>query len=331
MNYKGGTHRAALCSSYQNDFPFRKRVPHFTAEKMFRRPNRIVVRIFVFAALWIAACAPAPTSVPPQSATAPTPAAQPTAMPPTAEPTQAPTANEVIVFAAVSLTDSFKEIGRQFQAMHRGVRVTFNFAGSQVLSHQLIQGAKADVFASANGTEMENVRKAGLADDSAQVFVSNRLVVIVPSDNPGKIETLKDLANSGLALVIADKTVPVGGYTLSMLEKMAADSEYGAGFDASVLKNVVSQENNVKAVVSKVALGEADAGVVYVTDATPDVMPKLKTLAVPDKFNQIARYPIIELKEAPQAVLAKQFVAYVLAKDGGQAILQKWGFIPTVK
>lgn len=255
-------------------------------------------------------------------------ACAPVAVPQT---TAAPVAStDVIVFAAASLTDAFKEIGAAFEAAHPGVTVVLNFAGSQVLSQQLVQGAKADVFASANATEMENVRKAGLADNSGEIFANNRLVVIVPSDNPGKVEALRDLAKAGLKFVVADETVPVGGYTLSMLEKMSADPEYGADFGPTVLKNVVSQENNVKAVVTKVALGEADAGVVYATDETPDVRSKITTLAVPDKFNQIGKYPIVALKEAPQPELAKEFVTFVLAKDGGQAILQKWNFVPAL-
>lgn len=312
---------------------------------MFKRLNIVSTSILVLLALVIAACAPvaAPTPAAVPATAVPQPTAMPatampqsTAVPPTAAAATAPTAattnapaaaKELTVFAAASLTASFKEIGTAFQAAHPGVTVVFNFAGSQVLSTQLKEGAKADVFASANGTEMENVRNAGLADNSDEIFVNNRLVVIVPSDNPGKVETLKDLAKPGLKLVIAEKAVPVGGYTLSMLDKMSADAAYGADFGATVLKNVVSQENNVKAVVTKVALGEADAGVVYVTDATPDVMSKLKTIAVPDKFNQIGKYPIIALKEAPQPELAKEFVDSVLSKDGGQAILQKWNFI----
>lgn len=245
---------------------------------------------------------------------------------PVLAPTAAPAAQELTIFAAASLTDSFREIGKQFQVAHPGVTVTFNFAGSQQLSQQLQQGAVADVFASANTTEIENVRKAGLANNSGQIFANNRLVVIVPHDNPAQVNTLHDLGKPNLKLVIADKTVPVGSYTLAMLDKMSADAAYGKDFGDAVLKNVVSQENNVKAVVAKVALGEADAGVAYITDATPNVMPKLKTLAVPDKFNQIARYPIVVLQSAPHSALAQEFVTFVLG-EVGQSILKKWNFV----
>jgi molybdate transport system substrate-binding protein len=251
------------------------------------------------------------------------PAATPTFVPPTAASGQ----TDLTVFAAASLTESFKEIAQKFEADHPGVKVVYNFGGSNILRAQLEQGARADVFASANTTEMEHARKAGLIADDAQVFANNRLVVILPADNPGKIETLHDLAKPGVKLVFAEKNVPVGGYTLAMLDKMSADPAYGADLRANVLKNVVSQENNVKAVVTKVSLGEADAGVSYISDVTPDLAPKIKTFAVPDAFNQIAKYPIAALRDAAQPDLARQFIAFVLAEDGGQAILAKWNFV----
>lgn len=282
-------------------------------------PHRSIVpvmTVLVVCLFALGACAPAITTVPAASAPQPTAAAQPSVT------------TDLTVFAAASLTDSFKEIAQQFEADHPGVKVVNNFAGSQALSTQLKEGAKADVFASANNTEMKNVQDAGLADNTAEVFVTNRLVVIVPADNPGGINELVDLAKPNLKLVMAQKTVPVGGYTISMLEKMSADADYGADFVTAVLKNVVSEENNVKAVVAKVALGEVDAGVVYVSDVTPDVSDKVKSLPVPDNFNQVARYPIVVLKNAAQPQLASDFVSFVLAADGGQKILEKWNFIP---
>lgn len=275
---------------------------------MPRHANSFAFAFTILFALLIAACAP------------------------TAAPTAAPLANagntELIVFAAASLTGAFGEIGKQFEASHPGVKVVFNFAGSQQLSAQLTQGAQADVFASANAAEMQNVMNAGAASERAQDFASNRLVVILPADNPGKITSLRDLAKPGIKLVIGDKSVPVGSYALAMFDKMSADPAYGKDFGPTALKNVVSQENNVQAIVTKIALGEADAGIVYVTDVTPDIRAQVATLAVLDSFNQIARYPIVVLKQAPQPELAKQFVQFVLAPDGGQAILRQWNFLP---
>jgi molybdate transport system substrate-binding protein len=266
--------------------------------------------IFATFVVFIAACAPTAGV---ETATAPT---------------QPAGARELTVFAAASLTDAFNEIAQEFQATHPGVTIVPNYAGSQALSTQLIEGARADVFASANNTEMQKVQDAGLAEDTAQIFANNRLVVIVPAGNPGGVGSLKDLAKPRLKLVVAEPTVPVGGYTVAMLEKMSADPEYGADFGPAVTNNVVSQENNVKAVVTKIALGEGDAGVVYVSDVTPDVADRVETIVVPDSFNQIARYPIVVLKDAPNPNLAQEFFEFVLAKDGGQAILKKWHFIP---
>jgi molybdate transport system substrate-binding protein len=237
----------------------------------------------------------------------------------------------LIVFAAASLTDAFREIAQEFEASHPGVKIVYNFAGSQALSTQLSEGAKADVFASANMTEMKKIADAKLTGNDSQIFANNRLVVIVPADNPGKLVEPLDLATPGIKLVVAEPAVPVGGYTVSMLEKMSADPDYGTDFGAAVVKNVVSQENNVKAVVAKVSLGEADAGVAYVSDVTPDVADTVKAIQVPDEFNQIAHYPIAVLTGTVNAELAQEYVEFILTKEDGQKILGKWNFIPVTE
>lgn len=231
------------------------------------------------------------------------------------------------VFAAASLTEAFGEIGRQFEQQH-GVKVAFNFAGSQQLSQQLAQGAAADVFASANRQEMEHAITSGaVISGTQQVFVRNRLVVIVPKDNPGQIRQLQDLARSGLKLVFAAEQVPVGGYTQRTLEKMSADPAFGADFKTNVNANVVSQEQNVRSVVTKVSLGEADAGVAYASDVTPAVNATIATLTIPDPFNQIATYPIAPTSSPPAGKqLAQQFVDFVLSREG-QVILGRYNFL----
>jgi molybdate transport system substrate-binding protein len=232
------------------------------------------------------------------------------------------------VFAAASLTDAFKEIGQQFGAANGGVTVTFNFAGSDQLATQITQGAPADVFASANTAQMNNVIKAGdIISGTQRTFVRNRLVVVYPKDNPGKLTALKDLANPGLKIVLANKSVPVGGYALTFLDKASKLPEYTAEYGPTVLKNVVSYEENVKAVLSKVALGEADAGIVYTTDAATVKDGSIAQLAIPDHLNTIATYPIAATKNAKHPDLAKKFVDYVLGPDG-QQVLAKYGFIP---
>ena len=266
---------------------------------MFRRSIRVTA---LLVALVSACAAPAPPS-----------ARNPTPKPQT-----------LTVFAAASLTDAFTEIGRDFEAAHPGVTVAFNFGGSQNLRTQLELGAVADVFASANQKEMEGAETAGLVvSGTAQVFLTNQLVVILPKDNPGRVEKLEDLARPGLKLVLAAEDVPVGSYSRQVLEEL--ETQFGAGFKDKTLANVVSNEDNVKQIVAKVQLGEADAGLVYGSDAV--AAPELKTLAIPTEFNVIAQYPIAALARAPHLALAQAFVDYVLS-SAGQAVLEKWGFTP---
>ncbi len=199
-----------------------------------------------------------------------------------AAPMPAAAPRPLAVFAAASLTEAFKELGAAFTA-ETGIGVTFNFAGSQQLRAQLEQGAEGDVFASANEKEMAAAVASGLVVTGApRVFAHNRLVAIFPKSNPAGIAGLADLAKPGVRLVVSDKAVPLGQYTLVMLDKMSGDSAFGADFKRRVLGNVVSYEQNVKAVVSKVRLGEADAGVVYATDVTPAASAEVAALAVPD-------------------------------------------------
>jgi len=228
------------------------------------------------------------------------------------------------VFAAASLTDAFLEIGAAFDSANPGVTTIFNFAGSQALKTQIEEGAPVDVFASASSKEMDSlVAGSFITADAAQVFLSNRLVVILPVDNPSALEKLEDLANPGIKLVLAAEEVPAGKYARQALELM--DASFGAGFKDKVLANIVSNEDNVKQVVAKVQLGEADAGIVYVSD----IMAKrdLISIEIPANLNVIANYPIAPLVKSKNAKLAAQFIEYVLS-DEGQAILAKWGFAP---
>ena len=228
------------------------------------------------------------------------------------------------VFAAASLTDAFNEIGAAFQAAHPGVAVKSSFAGSQTLRTQIEQGATADIFASANQTEMNTLITDTLVDKNApQIFLTNKLVVVLPPADPAGLSTLQDLAKPGLKLVLAADTVPVGKYARQALDQM--DASFGAGFKDKVLANVVSNENDVKQVVAKVQLGEADAGIVYTSDAI--AAPALKSIEIPPDLNVVAKYPIAPLLKSANADLANQFIGYVLSPDG-QAILKKWGFEP---
>ena len=233
----------------------------------------------------------------------------------------------VTVFAAASLTESFSEIGQRFEQAY-GIPVLFNFAGSQQLAQQLAHGAAADVFASANQREMDTTIGAGAVISGTQrIFAANRLVVIVPQDNPAQIHTLHDLARPGLKLVFAAAQVPVGAYTQQALAKMSADRAFGADFQTKVNANVISQEENVKSVVTKVSLGEVDAGVAYASDVTAAISARIVTVAIPDRFNQLAAYPIAPTKNPPAGkAVADQFVNFVLSVEG-QQILARYHFV----
>jgi len=237
-----------------------------------------------------------------------------------------PEPRTLTIFAAASLTDAFTEISHNFEAADPGVTVALNFAGSQTLSTQITQGAVADVFASANHTEMDKLVSAGLVQqDAPQDFLTNKLVVILPSNNPANVQTLQDLSRTGLKLVLVADTVPAGKYARQILANLSKHPSFGADFQTRVLANVVSNENDVKLVVAKVQLGEADAGIVYISDSI--AAPQLLTIEIPTNFNVVAKYPIAALINAPQTDLAAGFIAYVLSPDG-QAILKKWGFTP---
>ena len=232
------------------------------------------------------------------------------------------------MLAAASLNESFTEIGRQFEAAHPGVKVAFNFAGSQQLAQQLGQGAPGDVFASANAKQMDAAIKAGrVVSGSDQVFAKNRLVVIFPKDNPAGLAALQDLARPGLKLVLAAREVPAGQYALDLLDRAGADPAFGPAFKDGVLKNVVSYEQDVKAVLAKVALGEADGGIVYTTDVTGANAGKVGRLDIPDALNTIASYLIARVSDGDHADLAQAFVDTVLS-PAGQATLAKYGFMP---
>ena len=228
------------------------------------------------------------------------------------------------VFAAASLAEAFTEIGTGFEAANPGVRVTFSFAGSQALRTQIEQGAPADVFASANMTEMETLVADGhVASGTSQVFVNNKLVVILPAENTAGLANLADLARPGVKLVLAAEEVPVGRYSRQALDQM--NSSFGSDFSNQVLANVVSNEENVRQVVAKVQLGEADAGIVYTSDAV--AVPALKKIEIPAELNILAEYPIAALIRSEETDLADAFITHILSA-AGQATLQKWGFSP---
>lgn len=239
---------------------------------------------------------------------------------------QSPSAGTLTVFAAASLTEAFTEIAEDFETLTPGSEVVINFAGSTQLAQQIVQGAPADVFASGDILQMENVIQSGrVSRGSEKVFLQNQLVVVVPGDNPAGVKDFRDLAKPGLRLILGDSVVPVGLYSLVMLDKAATDGGYGIGFKESVLNNVHSFEENVRAVLSKVILGEADAGIVYVSDVFAASQAELEPISIPAEVNVTARYFIAPLKDSSNPLLALEFVDFVLSPQG-QAILASYGF-----
>jgi molybdate transport system substrate-binding protein len=241
--------------------------------------------------------------------------------------TQPAQGTKLTIFAAASLTGAFNETARAFEANNSGVTVAFNYAGSQILATQLKQGASADVFASADQKNMKTVQDVGLMNNSSiTIFAQNKLAIIVPTGNAANINSLSDLAKPGTKLVIANSSVPVGNYTLQMLAKASNNTSYGPSFGNSVTANVVSQETNVNDVVTKVALGQSDAGIVYKSDVPAAYQSKVQVITIPDSANIIAQYPIGVVSSSQNAQLAQSWINYVTSPDG-QAILLKYGFI----
>lgn len=235
------------------------------------------------------------------------------------------------VYAAASLKGAFDQAGKDFMSSHANVNVVFAYGGSNALAAQIIQGASADVFASANSTQMQNVVKANdVNPGDVKIFAHNRLVVITPNVTTGsggsaKVKTLQDLADSGVKILLAAKGVPAGEYALMFLNKASSDPSFGADYQKKVLANVVSYEADVETVVSKVMLGEADAGIVYTSDAATNPT-SLTPISIPDNLNVVADYPIAPIASSMQGTLAKEFISYILS-SAGRATLTKYGFI----
>lgn len=232
------------------------------------------------------------------------------------------------VFAAASLTEAFNELGAGFARQQRDVQVLFSFAGTQQLAQQIIQGAEADVFASANLSQMQIVIEQGLViSETVRVFASNQLAVALAPGNPAGIENLAYLSQPGVRLVLAAPEVPAGIYTQEMLLRLAGYPTFGPWYREAVLENVVSYETNVKAVLAKVQLGEADAGILYASDVGGNDAPEVESFLVPPDVNPRIRYPIAPLANASQPELAQAFIEYVLSETG-QKVLADHGLLP---
>lgn len=227
----------------------------------------------------------------------------------------------VTVLAAASLSRVFPAIGERFTGSHPGVTVSFSFGGTDSLAAQIEQGAPADVFAGAAEAFGDELVRRGLVE-SVRPFCTNRLALVVPSANPARLDSARELAAPGVKLVVGADTVPVGAYTRTVLSNL--DSVYGPGYSAKVLANVVSDENDVEGVLAKVESGEADAGFVYLTDAAA-AAPSVRTIDLPAQAGAVATYPIGVVKASAHPGQARQFVSFVLG-PAAQAVLRAAGF-----
>lgn len=226
--------------------------------------------------------------------------------------TPAPEQRTLTVFAAASLTESFNALKPEFEAQHPGVTVTYNFAGSSSLVQQMTNGAKADVFASADQANMDKAVQGGVIDGTPTVFATNKLTIAVAPGNPKGIHGFADLAKPGLIVVTCAAEVPCGSATETV--------EHNTG----VTLKPASEEQDVKQVLTKVESGDADAGLVYITDANT-ANGKVADVDFPESSGAINNYPIADVKDAPQADLAQQFEQFVLGAQGKQE-LTKVGF-----
>ena len=231
---------------------------------------------------------------------------------------------ELTVFAAASLTDVFDEFASGLEEANPGLTITIETGGSQALVTQLQEGAKADVLATANTSTMQNAVDSGLVTGDPQTFTGNRLVIVTPNDNPAGITSLDDLAGDGVKLVVANKDVPAGNYARKAL--CAYQDAGHDGISDTVLGNVVSEEEDVRSVMTKVLLGEADVGIVYASDATASDIAgdPLNVIEFPEGVPVTATYPIAALAGGNEE-LANAFISALLGPDG-QAALATYGF-----
>lgn len=238
-----------------------------------------------------------------------------------------PAQRTLTVFAAASLGEAFTDFGESVERSRPGLSVRFNFAGSQQLVAQLEQGAPADVFASADERWMRHVVERGLAAGAPVVFARNRLVVVLPESNPGRIERLEDLARPGLKLVLAAEVVPAGRYARQALVRIGETPGFPPDFARRALANVVSEEENVKSVMARVQLAEADAGLAYHSDVGSAVAARVRVLEIPEDRNVVAKYPIAVLAGAGDTADARAFVDAALGPEGRRT-LERHGLLP---
>ncbi len=281
-----------------------------------RVKSRVLAPI-VIAAIVLAACSSAGGAPSPQATAAASATIAPVAPPSAA-------AVDLTVFGAASLKKALAEIKVSYEAANPGTTITISTDSSTALATKIEQGAPADVFLSADTQNPQSLVDKGLAVGPVTKLAGNTLTVIVPTGNPAGIRTPADLAKAGVKVIAAGDAVPITKYANQLVANLAKEVGYPAGFAAKYAANIASKEDNVAAVVSKIALGEGDAGIVYATDArTSD---KVATIPVPDSANVAANYGGVAVKASPNLGAATAFMSWIAGPDG-QAILKSLGFL----
>jgi molybdate transport system substrate-binding protein len=277
-------------------------------------------------ALVLAACSAGAAPVPsvPAATTAPASVAPTTAAPAASAPATAAPAN-LTIYGAASLTAVLAKVDTTYDAANPGTTITISTDSSAALETKIEQGAPVDLFLSADTTNPQKLVDKGLAAGSVTKFAGNLLTIIVPIGNPAGIETPADLARSGVKVIAAGDTVPITKYATQLVANLARQPGYPADFVAKYTANVVSRQDNVSAVVSQIALGEGDAGIVYVTDARTST--QVTTVSIPAAANVPATYGGVVVKASTNVAAAQGLLAW-LAGPGGQSILTSFGFSP---
>jgi molybdate transport system substrate-binding protein len=249
--------------------------------------------------------------------------AQPTS---TSTPVPAPTQpTELTIYGAASLKGVLDAARSAYETTNDGVRLVISTDSSAALETKIAEGAPADLFLSADTSNPQKLVDSGLAVGEPVSFAGNALTIIVPADNPGRIETPADLAEDGVRIIAAGEEVPITKYATQLVRQLAARPGYPQGFAASYAANVLSKEENVNAVVAKIELGEGDAGIVYVTDATAS--SQVKMVEVPADANVPATYAAVIVKASEHQGEAQAFLAWLTGPEG-LSILQGLGFLP---
>ena len=288
---------------------------------MMRRLTALLVTACLIGSL--AACSPGPS-------TGATPAPTPSTVIQSSTPSAAaasPSAETfpLTVFAAASLRDVLDALVSRYAEVEPAVTITLSTGASSALRAQIEQGAPADVFLSADTQQPAALVQAGLSAGEAKVIAGNRLSIVVPTANPASIATPADLARAGVKIIAAGDAVPITGYATTLIANLAALDDYPAGFAESYVANVVSREDDVKAVVAKIELGEGDAAIVYETDALAS--EAVTTVPIPPEANVAARYAGVLIGASPNLEAARGFLDWLNGSDA-QAILASFGFSP---